>query len=135
MRNVALTVSSVSRARPPMPAPTAIAAGRLRPVLIVRVGGLCVVLTGLSFGTRGPSDLEQLGFLVLEQIVDLGDVAVGQLLQLALGAPDVILADIAVLHHLVEGVLGVPPDVTDADPRVLGLGARGLDVLAAALLG
>src|SRR5580658_5873403 len=75
-RNVALTVNSVSSARPPSATPTPIATGRFRPVAI----GCRVV----SSGARRTSDLEELGFLVLEQLVDLGHVAVRQLVKLAL---------------------------------------------------
>src|SRR4051794_41148760 len=53
------------------------------------------------------SDLEQLGLLVLEQVVDRGDVLVRHLLELLLGTRDVVLAGLAVLGQLVEGVLRV----------------------------
>ena len=49
----------------------------------------------LSFDTA--SDLEQFGFLVLKQVVDLGDIPMGQLVELLLGAPDLVLACLAIL--------------------------------------
>src|SRR5215469_6682173 len=81
------------------------------------------------------SHLEQLGFLVLEQLVDLPDVGVGELLEVTLRPAHLVLAGLAVLHHLVQRVLGVAPDVADGDAAVFGLGTGGLDVLATALLG
>ena len=52
-----------------------------------------------------------------------------------LGAGDVVLADLAVLLHLLQLLLGVAPQVADGDPALLGLVAGDLDVLLAALLG
>jgi hypothetical protein len=49
----------------------------------------------LSFDTA--SDLEQFGFLVLKQVVDLRDIPMGQLVELLLGAPDLVLACLAIL--------------------------------------
>ena len=49
----------------------------------------------LSFDTA--SDLEQFGFLVLKQVVDLRDISMGQLVQLLLGTPDLVLACLAIL--------------------------------------
>ena len=63
------------------------------------------------------------------------DVLLGDLLELLLGAGHVVLADLAVLGQPVQLVLGVPADVADRDPRVLGLLVRDLDELLAALLG
>src|ERR1700733_3708238 len=156
MRNVAFTVSSVSSASPPSITPAPTATGRFRPVAMCldgvsgvacpagsaagagsplalpsglgSSGVMSVVLTRRSV-YAGLSDLEQLGFLVLEQLVDLRDVGVGQLLQLPLGTAHLVLARLAVLDHLVQRVLGVPPDVADADAAVLRLGPGGLDVL------
>ena len=75
-------------------------------------------------GERRTSDLEQLGFLVLEQLVDRVDVLLGQRVELLLGAGAVVLADLAVLDELVELLLGLAADVADRDLGVLGLGAR-----------
>src|SRR2546423_1661198 len=94
-------------------------------------------LTGLgrSGWIGGQLDLEELGFLVLKQLVHLCLVGMGELVELALGPAHVILARVTVLDHLVQGVLAVPPDVPDRDAAVLGLVPRGLDVLATPLLG
>src|SRR5579859_3639759 len=80
-------------------------------------------------------DLEQLRFLVFEQLVHLGDIGVGELVELALGPADLVLASVAVLDQLVERVLRVPPDVADGDPAVLRLAVSDPDVLAPAFLG
>src|SRR6202042_1237833 len=146
-RNVTLTVNSVTSARPPSPTPTAMATGRLRPVR----PGRCAVTSGsltselltselltselLTSGSMPTSDLEKLGFLVLEQLVHLRDVALGQLIELALRAAAVVLARVAVLDQLLDRVLGVPPDVADRDPAVLRLVPGDLDEVTAGLLG
>src|SRR5690606_4272991 len=80
------------------------------------------------------SDLEQLGLLVLEHLVDLGDVLLGELVELLLRPPGLVLADLALLDQLVEGVLGVAADVAHRDAAVLRLRPRHLHVLLAALL-
>src|SRR5260221_14137522 len=150
MRKGALTVNSVTSAPATRAAPTAIATGRLRPVVIpFGLGEAEVAPAGAAVpgGTSSegapegvvrvltPLHLQQFGFLVLEQLLNLADVSVGQILELALGAAHVVLAGLAVLHQLVQRVLGVTADVANGDAAVLGLGACGLDVLAAALLG
>src|SRR6266702_6412574 len=81
------------------------------------------------------SHLEQFGFLVLEQLVDLRGVLRGQVVELLLRAPPVVLADLAVLDQLVDGLLGMPPDAAHRDLGVLALGLGQLDVVPAALLG
>src|SRR6185437_10402004 len=125
-------------ARPPSRAPTPMATGRLRPVLVrAGVDADSVTSSGGPDASclRCKLDLEELGFLVLEQLVHLTHVAVSQLFELALGAAAVILARLAGLDQLVDRVLGVAADVADGDPAVLGLGPGHLDVLLAALLG
>src|SRR5690606_15426149 len=87
-----------------------------------------------SNGCRGTSDLEQLGFLVLDQVVDLLDVLVGQRLQLLLGLVDVVLADLAVLLQPLQLFLGLTPQITHDDLGVLPLAAGDLHHLAPALL-
>src|SRR3954447_25509574 len=96
----------------PRPRPTAIATGRLRPAR----PGLAV---GVSVMSAGSSDLEQLCFLVLERLVGLLDVLVRDLLELLLGARDVVLADLTVASELVERLLRVPADVADGHPALL----------------
>src|SRR5829696_883906 len=129
--------------------PTPMAAGRLRPARLRRSGGGTGSIGTGSSGEElsrsadwsgvicepNPSHLEELGLLVLEQLVDRRHVALGDLLQLLLGPGDVVLADLAVLGHPVELVLGVPADVADRDLGVLGLAVGDLDELLAALLG
>src|ERR671911_64215 len=81
-----------------------------------------------------PSDLEDLGFLALEQGVELGDPLVGHLLQLDFGAMLVVGADVARVAQLAEVLHRVAPNVADRDAPLLGDVARDLDELAAALL-
>src|SRR5690349_23221061 len=94
----------------PSPRPTPMAAGRLRPARVRRSGGgTGCIGTGSSgeppsaswsvviWSCGRPSDLEELGLLVLDELVDRGDVLLGDLLQLLLGPRDVVLADLAVL--------------------------------------
>src|SRR6478672_1728199 len=81
------------------------------------------------------SDLEQLGFLVLEQVVDLVGVGLGHRVEALLGPGHVVLADLAVLLELLQALLGRAADVAHRDAAVLGLAARELDVLLATLLG
>src|SRR6478672_5301249 len=74
-------------------------------------------------------DLEELGLLVLQEVVDLGDHLVGALLELFLGAVEIVLAELAVLFEPFELVAGLATDVAHRDPRFLGLGAHDLHQL------
>src|SRR5580658_8669593 len=128
MRKVALTVNSVISAPATRATPTAAATGRLRPVVMPFGLGEAVspdaeaapagadvpggassegAPEGVVREVLTPSHLEELGFLVLEQLLDLADVGVGQVLELTLGAAHVVLPGLAVLHQLVQRVLGV----------------------------
>src|SRR4051812_40473948 len=88
----------------PSAAPTATAAPRLRPARDGRRAG------GTTAGrwsdddavTDAASHLEEFGFLVLDQVVDLVHVAVGGALQLLLGARHVVLAGVAVADDAVQ---------------------------------
>ena len=82
-----------------------------------------------------PKDLEQFGFLGLDVLVHLGGVTAGELVQLLLGTPDVVLARLAIFCQLVERVLGVAADGADRHLRVLALATRDLHHLLAAFLG
>src|ERR1700733_724424 len=84
---------------------------------------------------RSKLDLEEFGFLVFEQLVDLRHIAVGEIFEFALSPAYVVLARVAVLDQLVEGVLGMPPDIADGDAAVLGLMPGHLHEFLAALLG
>src|SRR4051812_597508 len=88
-------------------------------------------------GARGAaraSDLEDLRFLALEQPVELGDVVVGELLQLDLGAVLVVGARLAGVLELAQVVHDVAADVADRHAALLRDVADHLDQLAAALL-
>jgi len=69
----------------------------------------------------GRSDLQQFGFLVLEELVDLRRVLRGGVVQFLLRAPHLVLAALAVLDELVEGLLGLAADRADGDLGVLAL--------------
>src|SRR4051794_10733486 len=81
------------------------------------------------------SDLEDLGFLGLEQRVELADLLVRELLQLRLGAVLLVGARLARLLELAQVVHAVAADVADGHAAVLGDVADDLDELLAALLG
>src|SRR4029078_3454729 len=74
------------------------------------------------------SALEQLGFLVAQQLVDLRGVLVRGLLPLPLGPAYVVLAGVAVVGELLERGHRVATDVPDRDARVLRLVLGHLDV-------
>src|SRR6266704_1587852 len=102
-------------ARQPSSSPTPSAAGRFRPT---RTGARApAVLSSPGTAPAGPStatsDLEELGFLVLEQLVHLPHVGVGQLVEFPLCPVNLVLARFPALDQLVECVLGVPADVAD----------------------
>src|SRR5579862_6988763 len=65
------------------------------------------------------SDLHDLGFFVLQQIVDLPDVLVGELLHSRLRRALVVVADVAVPHALLEMLDRVAPHVSNGDPSLL----------------
>src|SRR4051812_7881749 len=119
--------------RPASSRPTPTAARRSRPAL--DAGGSATAVAAASAG--GPSgeasfivvarsDLEQLGFLVLEHVVDLVDMLLRHRLELLLGARALVLADVAVLDELLERRLGVAAHVAHRDLGVLGLGVGHL---------
>src|SRR5579859_3377291 len=136
----------------PQPSPTRIAARRSRPAREV-LGSALVAGAGASVTAgrdRCPasratapvadrvevsSDLEQLGFLGLDDVLDGVGVLRGQLVELSLGTMHVVLADLAVLGELVERILRVPSDRADRHLRLFTLVLGDLDQIAAALLG
>ena len=143
-RGSSLRMNSEPTISAPSPTPTPMAAGRLRPAR--RVGGVgggrqpapaaachraspaparalgrgsdMVLMCGVTGGT---SDLEQLGFLVLEQLVDGVDVLLASGRRAPSRRGGLVLAGLAVLDQLVELVLGLAADVADRDLGVLGL--------------
>src|SRR5215469_6220766 len=90
---------------------------------------------GSAAPSTGTSDLEELGFLVLEQLVHLPHVGVGEIVEFPLGPVDLVLTRFPAFDQLVQRVLGVPADVADRHPAVLRLVPCDLDVLPPALLG
>src|SRR4249920_27710 len=88
-RKMAFTVNRVTRARPPSTTPTPSAAGRFRPARTgVRAPSVpsSPGTTGSAAPSAGTSDLEEFGFLVLEQLVHLPHVGVGEIVELPLCA-------------------------------------------------
>ena len=84
---------------------------------------------------RRRSDLHDLGFFVLQQLVDRVDVLVGELLHLFLGAVLLVGPDLARVDELLQVVHDVAAHVADGDPALLGDVPDDLDELLAPLLG
>src|SRR6266480_5659315 len=105
MRKVALSVNSVTMARPPSATPTPSAAGRFRPA---RTGARARGVPSFpgTTGSAGPStdtsDLEELGFLVLEQLIHLAHVGVGQIVEFPLRPANLVLTRFPALDELVQ---------------------------------
>src|ERR1039457_864089 len=79
--------------------------------------------------------LEELGFLVPEQVVHLPHVGVGEIVEFPFRPVHIVLACVTALDELVQRILGMPADVADRDLAVLGLVPRDLDVFLPAILG
>src|SRR5215469_15376750 len=62
------------------------------------------------------SDFEELGFLGGQDLVDVGDVLVGELLHLVLGAALLVLGDLAVLEQGLELSVGVAAHAAHRHP-------------------
>src|SRR3989442_225530 len=91
--------------------------------------------TGKARGSGVRSDRHQVRFLRVQDLVDLGDVAVGELLNIGLCMPLVVLRALLVLQHLLQMFVGVAADVADRDLRRFGLLVHDLRELLAALFG
>src|SRR5579883_1416778 len=91
------------------------------------------VITGAPVGGGDgccASNLHQLLFLLVAELLDLGDRTVGQLLELFLGSPLLVRRDFFVPLHPLELVRSVAADVPHGDAAL-----HHLDELIAALLG
>src|SRR5450432_943269 len=128
----AFTMNSEAATAAPSRTPIVIAARKSRPAL--RPGTAGASGSG-TCGSGFTSDLEQLDFLVPQDVVDLPDIAMGEVVEFFLGAVDVVLAGLAGLLEFVERFLRVPTDVTARDLRFLRLVARKFDVVTTPLLG
>src|SRR5581483_3466659 len=84
---------------------------------------------------RFSSDLHHFRFFALQQIVDLRDVLVGELLHARLGRALLVVADIALLHQLLEMLDRVAANVAHGDAAFLRHLPDHLDELLAPLLG
>src|SRR5674476_268441 len=96
----------------------------------VATGGRCCRHT-LMFSCA--SILEELGFLDLEDGVDVLDMLLGEGLKLFFSTGALVLTDLALLDEVVDLFLGLAPDVTDGHLGIFGLGVGKLDVLLATL--
>src|SRR6186713_2892919 len=100
-------------------------------------------LRSFTGGPRGPcsaaalvpSDGQDLGFLGRGQAVDLADRPVGEPLQLVERAALLVLGDLLVLGQALGMVVGVAPEVTDRDLRLLRGMADDLGQFLPPLLG
>src|SRR5450432_2037207 len=128
----AFTMNSEAATAAPSRTPIVIAARKSRPAL--RPGTAGASGSG-TCGSGFTSDLEQLDFLVPQDVVDLPDIAMGEVVEFFLGAVHVVLAGLAGLFKFVERFLPVPTDVVDRDLRLLGLVARKFDVVTTPLFG
>src|SRR5581483_7803 len=80
-------------------------------------------------------DLQQLVLFVLERLVDLAFVGVGELVQLLFGAGDLVLGRLTIFHQSVELVSRAPAQVADRDLALLSEVPDPLDQFLAPLLG
>src|SRR5690606_3340932 len=88
-----------------------------------------------SFQAGQASAFENLFFFLAGDVVDLGDVLVGQVLDPLVGGLDIVLGDVAVLLRRLDHVVAVAPGAAHRDARVLGHLFDLLDQIFAALLG
>src|SRR6266508_992409 len=72
-------------------------------------------------------DRQQIRFLALEHLVDLGDVSVGELLHIDLRMSLIVLRDFVILEQFLQVFVRVAPDIANRDTRVLSLVANHLD--------
>src|SRR5665213_195136 len=127
--NSHFTMNNDAATAPPSRTPIVIAARRLRPAFGPGTAG------GSSTSAGFTSDLEKFDFLVPQHLVDLGDVAMRQVVEFLLRAMDVVLASLATLLELVECLFRVAANIAYRDPRVLRFGTRQLDVVAPTFFG
>src|SRR5687767_5230312 len=91
-KNAAARQNSIPKKSPASPRPVAMAIGRLRPVCAGSGSGGDGSSRGAGCMTRR-LDLHELMLFALEHLVDLGDEAVGELLQLLLRSLALVLGD------------------------------------------
>src|SRR5215211_1067196 len=141
-----IDVSTIGRsARDPARWPSATdsprdAAHRLFPSMTIATAAGTSAGTGFGCAAisapsgNGALDLHDLGFFVLQQLVDRLRVRVGQLLHLLLGSPLVVVADLAVPHELLEVTERVAPNLAHGDAVLLSHVADHLDEVLAPFL-
>src|SRR6478735_6160134 len=95
----------------------------------------CGSLTTRGSGARSASDLHDLRFLALQQLVDLVDVVVRELLDALLGPVLLVAAGVTLVDQLLEVVDRVAAHVAHGDLPLLRHVAHDLDELLAPLLG
>src|SRR5271169_5936166 len=78
-----------------------------------------------------PLDCQQVRFLGLEDLVDLGNIAVGKLLHVGLRVALVVLRNRVLLEQLLQVLVGVAADVAHGNARIFGLVPHHLDQILA----
>src|SRR5688572_30724759 len=86
-------------------------------------------------GRVDPSNRHKFLLFGLDHLIDVLDGGVGDLLDLDLGAADVVFGDLLFLQQFLDLVVGIAADVADGDLGVLALGVDELGQFLAALLG
>src|SRR3989338_1093782 len=94
-----------------------------------------VPFTAMRWSSHRTLEGQNFLLLLLQELVDPGDVLVGGLLDLVVAAALVVFGDLLVLRHGLEPVVRLPAHVAHGHPRLLGHLVDGLDELLAALLG
>src|SRR5881275_12100 len=108
------------------------------PVMEVTSGptsNTCRLLAGDHAARCGSLDLHHLRFLVLQELVDVLRVLVGQLLDAALGPVLVVGSDLALVDELLQVPHRIAPDLAHGDPVVFRHIADDLDELLPPLFG
>src|SRR5882757_8461964 len=92
-------------------------------------GFMCGVISGIR------SNRHQLGFFGCDHLVDIGDVFVGEFLDLLLRSPLLVFGYGLAFQQLLERMIGVAAGVAHRDLGIFALVLDHLDQIAAALLG
>src|SRR5215208_5436878 len=121
MAGTVTETSKVPQARGPSPA-------------FVALSSRCLAPDAARADMAG-SDLHDVGFFALQEVVDLADALVRELLHAALGGALLVVAHVPVPHQLLEVAHRVAADVAHRDPPLLRHVARQLDELLPPLLG
>src|SRR5262249_46390142 len=129
-----IAVSTIGRsAREPARCPSATGtpwAVAQRPLPSITIATARGTSAGTPSATKG-LDLHDFGFFVLQKLVDLLRVLVGQLLDALLSAALVVGADLALVDELLQMLHRVAADLPDGDAVLLRQPAHDLDEVLA----